>query len=65
MMTMTTTNIDDDDNINEDNMEEVDENVFPPKSIKCHTFSKPQARPDLNDDGDDDNNNDVKDNNKE
>ena len=34
------------------------------KSIKCHTFSEPQARSDLNDDDDnddDDNDNDVKD----
>ena len=31
------------------------------QSIKCHTFSEPQAQSDLNDDDDDDNN----DNNKE
>ena len=44
------------------------------KSIKCHTFSEPQARPDLNDDDDDDddadnddvdNNNDISEDNKE
>ena len=29
------------------------------KSIKCHAFSEPQARPDLNDDDDNDDNNNV------
>ena len=33
------------------------------KSIKCHTFSKPQTWPDLNDDYDDDNDNNCVDNN--
>ena len=36
-------------------------------TIKCHTFSEPQARPDLNDDDDDDNddNDDDDDNNND
>ena len=33
------------------------------KSIKCHTFSKPQTWPDLNDDYDDNNDNNCVDNN--
>ena len=44
--------IDDDDN-NDD------------KSIKCHTFSEPQARSDLNDDDDNDDDDDDDDDNKE
>ena len=36
------------------------------KSIKCHTFSEPQARSDLNDDDDNgDDDEDIKDDNKE
>ena len=31
------------------------------KSIKCHNFSEPQARSDLNDDDDNDNNDDDED----
>ena len=52
------------DNISKDNKEEEEDNeiLFFFKSMKCHTFSEPQARPDLNDDDD----NDVNDNdNKE
>ena len=37
------------------------------KSIKCHTFSEPQARSDLNDDddNDDDDDDNINDDNKE
>ena len=48
-----------------DNKEEEDDdkkNIFF-KSIKCHTFSEPQARSDLNDDDDNDDDDDHNDNN--
>ena len=44
----------DDNNNNEDNNNNIKDNKkeFFFESIKCHTFSEPQARPDLNDDDD-------------
>ena len=35
------------------------------KSIKCHTFSEPQDRSDLDDDDDDNNNNNINEDNKD
>ena len=48
-------NYDNDDNEdNKDKEEEDNEKLFFFKSIKCHTFSESEARPDVNDDDDDD-----------
>ena len=46
------------DNINEDNTEEEEIIIFF-KSIRCHTFSEPQAQTDLNDDDDVNNDNSI------